>query len=550
MFIMKFLFVFFAICFGFITFAQQRLQFESLTKENQEIIDSLYRSDSKYTLKDLESKAKTIHEKLLRKGYFNARISPKISKDSLFVFQVNLGKKTQYLKLMISKEMQEQFELKPFEIVKICDLELFISKIQKEYDQMGFSFHQLKLRNFKMQSNEFIAELYVHKSEVRLFNEFVFQGIDNFPKNLRKHIYKSYQHLPFSEQNIINLTKEINLFNFCQLVKAPEVLFSKDSTKVYLTLEKKKNNQFDGYAGFSTDENDNLKINGYLDLVLSNLLANGENIKIFWRNNGEKQTEFQAKLELPYLFGSKFTSTLELNILQQDSTFQNASTKVKFGYHLKYNQKIFIGYENNSSSNISKMPILFLSDFNSNHWLISFTNYPAFMQPFLRDEQLFMFSEIGYGQRKNDISSTQQFKIKVDAEKNFSLAESQNLWLKSDNYFLLSDNYLVNELYRFGGHQSLRGFLDNSLQANQYHALLSEYQYFFNPNFYLHSVSDFAFYKDNASNLSKNLITAGLGFGLQTKNGMIKFNYVNPVAGFSSFQWSNSLVHLQFKAVF
>jgi|LakMenE01Jun11ns_1017448.scaffolds.fasta_scaffold9953804_3 hypothetical protein len=547
---MRFILILVVTFFCLSTTAQQKLRLESLTKENQPIIDSLYRFGDMFTLTEIETNVKSINEKLLRKGYFNAKIIPKLSNDTLYVYQVDLGKKVNFLTILIPKDLQDKFDLEPFERLKTSEVEFFIRKIQKKYDALGFVFHQLKLRNFQMTVDGLSAELYVQTKDARVFNEFVWQGIDKFPKNFKKHIYKSYRQLPFSQANIDLLTKEINQFHFCQLIKAPEVLFSKDSTKVYLTLEKKKNNQFDGYAGFSTDENNAFKINGYLDLALSNLLNGGEHIKIYWRNNGEDQTEFQANLDLPFLFGSRFTGGLDLNILQQDSTFQNTLTKLKVGYHLKFSQKVFLGFESNTSNNISNLNTGFISDFNSTYWLFSYTNYPVIMQPFQRNDQLFIFSEVGYGERKSKLANNQQFKIKLDIEKNFLITNKQNLWVKSENFYLRSDIYLANELHRFGGHQSLRGFLDNSLYASQYHALLSEYQYFFNPNFYLHTVSDYAFYSDKTSNVSNHLITMGLGFGLQTRNGIIKFNYVNPIVGFDSFQWSNSLVHIQFKAVF
>ena len=49
---------------------------------------------------------------------------------------------------------------------------------------------------------------------------------------------------------------------------------------------------------------------------------------------------------------------------------------------------------------------------------------------------------------------------------NFYINEKNIINIKNQNYYLKSKNYLTNELYRFGGINSIRGFAENSLQAN------------------------------------------------------------------------------------
>jgi hypothetical protein len=65
-------------------------------------------------------------------------------------------------------------------------------------------------------------------------------------------------------------------------------LFTEDSTKVYVYLEKKKSNTFDGFIGFSNNE----KKDSFqrLDLTLENSLHVGEQFSLYWKN-GWKQTK-------------------------------------------------------------------------------------------------------------------------------------------------------------------------------------------------------------------------------------------------------------------
>ena len=532
------------------SYSQQALILRAFDKNEQKTLDSIYANKTKLNLKQIENQAKIIEEKLLKLGFLSSKITPKKSNDSIFEYEVILGKRQTYLYLKVSENLQKELFLSQLEKVKISLIEEYIKKLQLKYDALGFSFHQISLKNFDVFNNELMAELYVNKENKRLLNHIVWQGMEKFPKNHQKFIEKKYIQKPFSQDLVKQIENEIKSFNFCQLSKSPELLFSIDSTKIYFSIEKKKNNQFDGYVGFSSNENNSFRLNGHLDLSLANLLGNGEQINIFWRNNGEEQTQFQAKLALPYLFGSKFTTQFDLNILQQDSTFQNTHTKIHLGYHLKKSQRIFLGYETISSNNISSIQNNLINDFNSNFVLLTFTNYPLFINTFNRDEDLLINVEFGYGKRDEKNLNQTQLRFKMFTEKNITINQKQNFWLRNENYYLLSDKYLINELYRFGGHQSFRGYLETNLQANQYHSLLTEYQYFFNPSFYLHSITDYGYYQDKTINFDTQMLTAGLGFGFASKNGIIKFSYVNPLVGQQGFKFSNSIVHLQFKSVF
>jgi hypothetical protein len=65
---------------------------------------------------------------------------------------------------------------------------------------------------------------------------------------------------------------------------------------------KKNSNTFDGFIGFSNNENKKIVFNGYLDLTLENSLHVGEQFSLYWKTDGNKQRTFKTALELPYLF--------------------------------------------------------------------------------------------------------------------------------------------------------------------------------------------------------------------------------------------------------
>jgi hemolysin activation/secretion protein len=119
---------------------------------------------------------------------------------------------------------------------------------------------------------------------------------------------------------------------------------------------------------------------------------------------------------------------------------------------------------------------------------------------------------------------------------------------------LRSSNYIINELFRFGGFKSVRGFTENSLQAYFTTSILTEYRYILSSNLYIHSILDYCLYKNKigleTSDKTQNLIGVGLGVGLQTKNGLLKLAVANGTAKNQQFEISKSIVHISYNVKF
>ena len=122
--------------------------------------------------------------------------------------------------------------------------------------------------------------------------------------------------------------------------------------------------------------------------------------------------------------------------------------------------------------------------------------------------------------------------------------------LETQNFFLNSNNYLTNELYRFGGINSIRGFRENSLQANLLTSVITEYQYSLSSSLYLHSVIDYAYFEDKTNNIKKNTFSFGMGFVLLTKNGTFNLVYANGTTKNQAIKLSNSIIQIQFTTNF
>ena len=93
-------------------------------------------------------------------------------------------------------------------------------------------------------------------------------------------------------------------------------------------------------------------------------------------------------------------------------------------------------------------------------------------------------------------------------------------------------------------------FNENSIDASFYSVLNSEYRYQFNQDIYIHSIIDFAYFENQITALKQKLYSFGIGIGIQTSAGIIKFSIANGNAENQDFNFSNTKIHISISSKF
>lgn len=535
---------------------KQYLNIVSLSDVEQKKIDSLGYAHLHTDARSVVQEVNSFSDKLLRSGYIEAEVenNSKLN-DSTFVYQFKLGKRTASIHIYVDKNSAfKDLLVKEARgdtlTIPFPEIEEFMKRSLNQLERKGFALAKIKLIQFEKKKEQLYAELTVQSEQQRRLDDIVIKGPAKFPESHRKQLLKIYKKRVFNQDNLKNIYSDIEKFRFVKQTRFPEILFKTDSTKVYCYLEKSKSNTFDGFIGFSNAKSQKVLVNGYVDLVLNNLLNTGEKFALNWKSNGNDQKTFNAAIELPYIFDSPLAVKAHLSIFKQDSTFQNTVTALDLGYLLNYNTRLYLGYQSSESSDIQNQNSINISDY-SNSFVTSQFQYVAYRpEEFLFPEKTKIDLKTGAGSRRSKLTKNDQIFLDLSFQHTFFLNEKNNIQLKSQNYYLNSDRYIVNELYRFGGINSIRGFNENSLQAHLVTSLLSEYRYIIAPNLYVHSITDYGYYDDETTANRGALLGLGLGFGLATKNGLFNLVYANGSSKGQEIKGSNSIVHVSFKTQF
>ena len=500
--------------------------------------------------------------RLQRIGYLESKLLElKKSSDSTYITNMYLGEKINSIKIYynpedfstkqlrgISSEITESYFILKFENISKSLQKLTVSKTEK-----GNAFARLKLSDFQKDSiGKISSNLMIHYGDNRIIDSIAIKGYEKFPRSFLTHFAGIRKGKTFNQKKLLKQNDKIGTLGFASISRPPEVLFKADSTIVYFYFEKQNNNLFDGILGFSTDEeSQKLILNGYLNLELNNNLNYGEQLLLNYKADGEEQVSFRVKATLPYLLKSPFGLSGELNIFKKDSTFITSSQEARATYQINPNAITYLGYKGTDSSNLLDNVIAgsSLEDYKSS-FLVFGASYIVYQNRKLFPIKSYFSIDSGIGSRKTDSISEPQLGMKLILSHSFNLNQKNSIFLNSITNALISDSYLLNELFRFGGINSIRGFNENSIDASLFSVINTEYRYQFSEDAYIHSIVDAAYFENPILELKQNLYSFGLGMGLKTKAGLFRLNIANGYVKNRNFDLSNTKIHISISSQF
>jgi outer membrane protein assembly factor BamA len=434
-------------------------------------------------------------------------------------------------------------------------VETVLNYLNLRLSEMGDPFVTVELQNIKPSksyNNTLEATLIIYSEEMRRVNNIKIRGYEKFPKAFLKYTIGLREGMVFQKEKINSQSRLLNNLGFVKNTKSPEVLFTYESTDLYLYLEKVPNNLFDGILGFTTNEETNkLELNGYINLLLGNNLNFGEQLQIQYQNDGNLQERFQVETELPYILQTPFGIELGLTLFKQDSTFLTVEKNALANYRFNTRTKIFGGYKDYESSNLQDELQAggFVQDYTSRFFVFGGSfSIPQNSILFPNKSTVILKNELG--KRKTGQLDANQYRLNFKANHIFNLNTINSIYFKNSSGYLSSENYLANELYRFGGINSIRGFDENSIDASFYSVLNTEYRFLLNLNTYLHSITDLAYFENPITESKSQIYSFGLGLGLLTKAGKFKFEIANGTFEGQNFKFYNTKIHLSLQAKF
>ena len=524
-----YIYILFLSCFSHLTFGQKNelILVAKDTIQNR-IVSEIYHTKKHLQKKDALDEIDRILQQVKKRGFFTARIDSISKTNKELIAYLDLGKKINEIIIVTKKDNTNGIIDSGIDSIKIKTREFsdLTNQLLEQIDRKGNSFSEITYVNPLLKNDTLFLEMKISNSSSRKIDKVITRGYEDFPKKFISKYFLINKNTIFSKQKLNQVSALSNKLDFIKEKKAPEVLFKKDSTHLYLFLDKIGTSSFDGLVNFSSKENGKgLLLNGNLDLKLNNTFNTGEKFEIIWNKVSDEKTDFKINSYVPYILNSKFSTTLEFYLYRQDSTFINTNFELKTDYLINQKSHASILYSSEKSNYLLNI---------SNNDLASYSNYFIGLGYELKKSStsnLYKYKNglnlnLTIGKRKTDTESINQLKFHFSAFANVQINNRGYLNIKNESGLLTSKNYLLNELFRIGGANSIRGYNEQSIFTNGYSYSNIEFRYSLDTSSYLYSITDLGVYKENTTNKIKKLLGIGAGYQFRINNNLVNLGYV------------------------
>lgn len=424
------------------------------------------------------------------------------------------------------------------------NLDSLKKKLNQKYIDSGYTFNRVKTKYLGLENDLPEVELSVVKSSKRELTGLKTRGYYRYPKRFLIGLEKKYRGKIYNQYLLNRISQQLQAHEFVRLDRPLQTFFTKDFTQVFLFLEKKQMSFFDGVLGFGNDQSDKIRLNGSLRIELKNMLNAFENIGIYWQKNASGGQSFDLKLDLPYLL-SDVGSRFQMSIFRQDSTFANIKIQPSLYYQIKERHKIGVQGVLEMSSVQDEVLVSSPQSFHKK----GLGGWYQFIQP--TSYELFEYQTKLTASA--DILSTRYLDTGLQVpQRRYSLFLEHNLKLRNKHWLNLkidasgiksSSVFSVNEAFRLGGWNTLRGFNEESILGRTYAYTGVEYRYVIGTQAFFDVFSQVAQVTPVIGGEKRNFYSMGTGFRLRLPLGIMSFQVANGSLFGERMEFKNTKIH-------
>lgn len=435
--------------------------------------------------------------------------------------------------------MNKVFSLKQFN-----DLQ---EKILDWCDNNGYPFAGFKLDSLLAEENTIAASLNLQKGNLIIIDSVIIKGTAKLKPVYLLNYISVKQNDVYNESLIKKISSRLRELPMVNELKPFVIEFSETRARIILFLDDKKASQLDGVIGVLPDAANKGKVNlsGDVRLRLQSAFGRGELIDLNWKQPAPKTQDLKLKLNNPFLFSSPIGVDGGLTIYKKDTTYIDVIQNIGLQYLLTGGNYFKIFAQNKKSDLLANSTLQFLQTLPPYADVSSITygaglktektdyrlnprrGYAAELAAGAGTKKIFQNPKIKSELYDNLRLKSDQYSAEYSVDFYFPLFKRTVINIGSKGAYFYSSEIFTNELFRFGGLKTLRGFDEESIYASQFYLGKIEYRYILEQNSFLFAFFNAAYYENNGREEFIHDTPFGFGAGItfQTKLGIFSLNY-------------------------
>ena len=415
---------------------------------------------------------------------------------------------------------------------RIANLQSFSKDLLQDYENNGFPFATVSIQPKLTSDSSFFLAPTIETGPFITFDSLVIVSSKKHSTAYFAQLLRIRKGTAYNEEAITRISERLKQVRFVKEIQPARVLFIENDANTYIYVEDRPSNSFDGIIGFQPNATTNrIVFTGDVTLKLENALRRGEKIDFQWRRLQEETQNLDISTFLPYLLQTRIGAWGDVEIYRRDSTFTQTRLQLSVGYLWGPDRNIRGFYENWSSGDLGS-DIAQIDDVRIQRYGIagSLVNLDFIDNP-MKGYKMEATASAGLKTLTIDPENStsqdeEQYQFELDLKTWIPVSKRVSFSPRLQFQSRQDTSLRLNEYFRVGGLNTLRGFDEESIFARSFASASLELKYrldqtsafflFFDQGWY--DRIDNGYFKDTPFGF-------GLGAILGTRNGGFRLVY-------------------------
>lgn len=455
----------------------------------------------------------------------------------------------------VSEKFLADFPFQPSEIERL------MTRIVRDFENNGYPFVQVRFANIQLEEDVLKADLEVQEGIRLKWTEIHLKGEELLSKRMISSYIQINEGDFFSQENVRLISARLKQISFVEEIKPAELLFTEKGVELFLYLKSKPVSLANGVIGLQPNpQTQVLTLTGDVRLKLVNTLKKAEMLDINWRSIQPQTQALKAQVVAPNLLRSPFGLDGQFQLYKRDTTFLEIKATAAVQYSLGNGNFLKAFYRNQTSSVLTggKNNPAFsnLGNVKTNFYGLGLSRQAVDYLPNPRKGFLVQ-SDLAIGSRKSQKTDTSSvitqttYKGEIAIQWFVPLSKRQVLKFANQTEFYIAPEIFQNEVFRFGGQLTQRGFNEEELFATTRTIFSLEYRFLLDRNSFVFAFFDQSWYENSAvSYYNDQPFGFGAGFSFGTNIGTFSISYALGSQQGNPILFRDGKVHFGYVAFF
>ena len=534
--------LFFICLIPFVSIGQKKFRL-SFYQQNEEVL-ALEKTVYFKSKKELLNYTKDVRNENLRKGYVLANIDSLAWKDSISA-SAYMYRGPQFDRLKISVAEQDRFLIRKIPRLSErflrnasfypAEVERVLSEVLSFLENNGFPYASVRLIWDGVYASENQAELIINRGPEVILTKIHIKGEAEVSEKFLTNLIAIKEGDYFSQEGLERISARIKQTLFLDEIKPHELLFTPEGFELFLYLKTAPVSLVNGVVGLQPNSVTGKSVfTGDVRLRLQNVLKRGELFDVNWRSLQPQTQDLTIKLNYPFLLNTPFGIDGAFDLYKRDTTFLTTVGRIGVQYFLSGGSYIKVFYEGENSNLLSgaqSSSLGNLSSVSSNRYGLGFFRrqldyLPNPSKGFLIEVNGLIGARTSRVPASDSVTSSTTFAARLDLEWFVPLAKRHVLRITNSTRAYYAPEVFTNELNRFGGLTTQRGFDEEELFASTRSTFTVEYRFLVDKNSHAFLFYDQSFYENSAQQYYfDSPFGTGAGFSFGTNIGVFSISY-------------------------